>query len=225
MKVAAPSPHNRAEYCFVDPRLTLTLPPGPTLWGGLDALGQAIGSVIAKVHTPVGDGLGLEAVRMAAQGLPAVLRDPSDLDARTAMSCAAMLAGLAMNVSEAGTEHCLAHPLGAMFHLPHGLTVGLMLAESIEHDRQYEPARFERVADAMGEPDDGTRDGSRAVRAVRRFLAEVRCPTLREAGLDEGHVAALADSARAGWIPIEPGPWSRDDVVRAYRRALALDRR
>jgi len=224
-KVAAPSPLNRAQYCLVDPELTLGLPPGPTLWGGLDALGQAIGSVIAKVHTPVGDGVGLEAIRLTRSALPKVLADPSDIDARSDMACAALLAGLAMNVSESGTEHSLAHPLGSIHHLPHGLTVGLMLAESMDHDRQYEPERFERIADAMGAAPSVTSDGSRAVAAVREFLAEVGCPTLTGSGVTESDVDALVTCAIEGWIPVEPGPWSADDVRSAYQRALAITTR
>jgi len=172
MKVAAPSPLNRAQFCLVDPELTLSLPEGPTLWGGLDALGQAIGSVVCKANTPVGDALGLDAIALAVDALPLLRSKPDDIDARSKMACSALLAGLAMNVSEAGTEHCLAHPLGGIHHLPHGLTVGLMLVESMEHDRSYVPARFERIADAMGVPADNTSDGSRAVSAVRRLLAE-----------------------------------------------------
>ncbi|MFN8080143.1 MAG: iron-containing alcohol dehydrogenase [Kineosporiaceae bacterium] len=231
LKVAAPSPLNRAQYCFVDPRLTLDLPPGPTLWGGVDALGQGIGSVIASVHTPVGDALGLEAVRLAARALPTVLTEPADLDARTDMAAAALLAGLAMNVSESGTEHSLAHPLGSRHHLPHGLTVALVLAESMEHDRRYEPERMERIADAMGasgevqRTPDGVPDGSRAVRAVQQLLAELGCPTLRECGVTEDDVEPLTEAALAGWIPVEPGPWTREDVATAYRQALALTAR
>lgn len=225
LKVAAPSPHNRAQYCFVDPRLTLSLPAGPTLWGGIDALGQAIGSTVSSVHTPVGDGLALEAVRLIGRALPAVIADLSDLEARTDMAAAALLAGLAMNVSEAGSEHSLAHPLGSRHQLPHGLTVALMLAESMEHDRRYVPARLERVADALGEPPLGAgeaADGRRAVRAVQRLLAELGCPTLGECGVTEADIEPLTDAALAGWIPVEPGPWTRDDIATAYRRALAL---
>jgi alcohol dehydrogenase len=223
-KVAAPSPLNRAQYCLVDPELTLSLPPSPSLWGGLDALGQAIGSVVSKAHTPVGDGLGLEAIRLAVSALPRVMDDLSDIDARSDMACAALLAGLAMNVSEAGTEHSLAHPLGSIHHLPHGLTVGMMLAESMEHDIQYEPERFERVADAMGAPKDGTTDGTRAVRAVRELLAKLRCATLADHGITEADVEALTECALAGWVPVEPGPWSADDVRAAYGRALLITR-
>jgi len=221
MKVAAPSPHNRANYCLVDPRLTVSLPHGPTLWGGLDALGQAIGSVVCAANTPVGDALGLEAIRLAVAALPVVLADPTDLDARASMSCAALLAGLAMNVSEAGTEHSLAHALGAAMKLPHGLTVGVMLLESMEHDRQYVPHKFERVADAMGAPQNGMSDGSRALGAVEAFLAQVACPTFAELNVQPEQLPELAALARAGWIPIEPGPWTDTDILDAFTRASA----
>ena len=221
MKVAAPSPNNRANYCLVDPSLTVKLPAGPTLWGGLDALGQAIGSVVCAAHTPVGDALGLEAIRLATAALPVVLANPADLDARASMSCAALLAGMAMNVSEAGTEHSLAHAVGSLMKLPHGLTVGVMLLESMQHDRQYVPHKFERVADAMGAPQDGTNDGTRALRAVEEFLAAVNCPTLAELNVTDNHIPELAALARAGWIPVEPGPWTDDDITTAVTRAVA----
>jgi alcohol dehydrogenase len=135
------------------------------------------------------------------------------------------MAGLAMNLSEAGTDHSLAHALGVRHGIPHGLSVGLVLAEALEHDRRHVPERCERIADALGEPAGGPADGSRAVRAVRRLLATVGCPTLRAAGVTEADVEALTDTALAGWIPIEPGPWTRADVAGAFRRALAIERR
>ena len=130
-----------------------------------------------------------------------------------------------MNISEAGSEHSLGHALGALHHLPHGLTIGLMLAESIEHDRQFVPEIFERVADALGEPAGGPADGSRAVRGVQRILAEVDFPTTARTGVTEDDLPALADAALAGWIPVSPGPWTRDDILGAYRRALAIESR
>lgn len=225
IKVAAPSPHNRATWALVDPTLTHGLPPAPTLYGGVDALAQSLSPTVTLARTPIGDGIGLEGVRHAAAALPAVIADPADAGARSRMACASLLGGLAMNVSEAGSEHSLAHPLGSVLGLPHGLTVGLVLAESIEHDRRLAPDRFERVADALGEPADGTGDGSRAVRAVRRILATIGFPTMREAGVREDDLPAIATLAIAGWIPVSPGPWTEADALAAYRRAYAVDRR
>ena len=68
--------------------------------------------------------------------------------------------------------------MGGLLGLPHGLTIGLVLAETMDRDRRFVPEQFERIADALGEPQDGSGDGSRAVRAVRRILAELEFETL-----------------------------------------------
>jgi alcohol dehydrogenase class IV len=222
IKLAAVGPNNRAYACIVDPELTLTLPPEPTRYGGLDVLAQAIGSVVSATHTPVGDAFGLEALNLVSRALPAVVADGSDLAARSHMACASLLAGLAMNASEAGTDHSLGHALGAVLEIPHGLSVGVMLPEAMEHERRYVPERFERVADALGAPPGDARDGSRAVTAVRELLALLKCPTLAELGVGEASVDALVDSALRGWIPVEPGPWGREAVRAAFLRALRV---
>ena len=174
-KVSGAHPLNRADWALVDPELTHALPPTPTLYTAADALAQALAAVVVAVRTPIGDAVGLEATRICGHAMRAVARDP-DAAARNQMVLGSMMAGLAMNISEAGTEHALGEPLGTLYHLPHGLTIGLVLAESMDVDRRHVPERFERVADALGAPDDGTRDGSRAVRAVRAILAETGLP-------------------------------------------------
>ena len=219
-KVAAPSPHNRPDVALVDPILTHGLPPAPTLYGGVDAVAQGLAAVVCAARNPIGDALGLEAVRIGAPALRAVVTDPTAAPARSAMACASLLAGLAMNVSEVGTEHSLAHALGSIHALPHGLSVGLVLAASMEHDRRHVPERMERVADALGVPADATRDGSRAVRGIRDLLRDVAFPSAARLGLATANVVDLAAAALAGWIPVEPGPWTRDHVELAYRRSL-----
>jgi alcohol dehydrogenase len=217
LKCGAASPHNRAQDCLVDPLLTHSLPPGPTLHGGLDVLAQAIGAIVVVTRTPVADALAAEALRLVRDALPAVVSDGADAGARSRMACASLLAGFAMNLSEAGTDHSLGHALGVRFGIPHGLSVGVMLAEAMEHDRLAVPDRFEYVADALGAPD--------AVDAVRALLARVGCPTLGELGVGAGDVDALTEVALRAWIPVEPGPWTPDDIAGAYRRALQITRR
>lgn len=216
IKVAAPSPHNRAQVALVDPELTHELPPEPTLYGGIDVVAQAIGAVVATAHTPVGDAIALEALRIARDALPAVVDDGADTAARSRMACASLMAGLAMNLSEASSDHSLAHALGARHGLPHGLAVGLVLAEAMEHDRAARPDAFERVADALGAPREG------AVSAVRDLLARIDFPTLARCGVTEADLGLLADTALAAWIPVSPAPWTREDAYRAFRRALDL---
>jgi alcohol dehydrogenase len=131
-----------------------------------------------------------------------------------------------MNISDCGAEHSLAQALGGRYGMPHGLTIGLVLAETMDRDRAHVPGQFERIADALGEPGSGT-DGARAVRAVRRILAELEFPTaaaagVREADLDELSEAALEDY----FISVAPAPWTAAEVRAAYEQGLALgDRR
>jgi alcohol dehydrogenase len=223
-KISGANPLNRADWALVDPVLTHALPPAPTLYTAADALAQALAAVVVSVRTPIGDAVGLEATRICGQAMRAVAREP-DAAARNQMALGSMMAGLAMNISEAGTEHALGEPLGTLYHLPHGLTIGLVLAETMDVDRRAVPERFERVADALGAPADGTCDGSRAVRAVREILAETGFPTMREAGVRAEDVEQLALRAREAWIPVEPGPWSDDDIRGVYEAGLAIERR
>ena len=216
----------RAQYALVDPRLTHSMPPTMTANTGIDALAQAIAAVVANVSTPIGDGIALEAVRMMTPALVAAYRDGSDAAARSSMSCGSMMAGLAMNISDCTAEHSLGQAIGGLAHVPHGLTIGLVLAETLERERAHVPGRLERVADAMGEPDDGSGDGSRAVRAVRRILAELDFPVLASLGFTEADVDRLADLALADYfITMSPSPWSKDEVVTAFTAALHLEGR
>ena len=177
------------------------------------------------MRTPVGDALGLEAARLAAWLSPPSSTIPPTLARGRSMACASLLAGLAMNVSEVGTEHSLAHAFGARHGLPHGLAVGLVLAESMEHDRSFVPERFERIGDALGAGPGERPDGSRAVRAVQALLSLVDFPTLAGVGVTEADVPGLVEAALAAWIPVEPGPWTAEDVATAFRRALAIGSR
>jgi len=216
----------RAQYALVDPLLTHSMPPSMTANTGIDALAQAIAAIVAKVRTPIGDAIALEAVRMMAPALVAAYRDGTDAAARSGMSCGSMMAGLAMNISDCTAEHSLGQAIGGVKHVPHGLTIGLVLAETLERERAHVPELLERVADNMGEPDDGSGDGSRAVRAVRRILAQLDFPVLASLGFVDADLDQLADLALADYfITMSPVPWSKAEVVQAFTSALRLDAR
>ena len=216
----------RAQYALVDPVLTYSMPPSMTANTGIDALAQAIAGVIAKVSTPIGDGIGLEAIRMMTPALVTAYRDGANAEARAAMSCGSMMAGLTMNLSDCTAEHSLGQAIGGVTHVPHGLTIGLVLAETLERELTYVPEKLERVADAMGEPDDGSGDGSRALRAVRRILAELDFPVLSSLGITESDLDHLTDLALDDFfITMAPAPWSRDEVRAAFSMALAVESR
>jgi len=222
-KLGVASPRMRAQHALVDPLLTLGLPPAATMGTGADALAQAIGGVIVRNGNPGSVALGLEACRHVAAGLAAAVADGGNRSARAELSLGSLLAGLSMNLSDCGADHALGHAIGGRLGLPHGLSVGLVLAETLDVDRAACAGRLERVADALGEPRDGPADGSRAVRAVRRLLAQIGFPTCAEAGVGDAHVDALVALARADYcLTVSPHAWTEDDIRSAYAEALAL---
>jgi choline dehydrogenase len=225
-KLGVASPLLRAQHALVDPLLTLGLPAAATMQTGVDALAQAIGGVIVTNGNPGSVALGLEACRHVAAGLPAAVADGGDRAARARLSLGSLMAGLAMNLSDCGADHALGHAIGGRLGLPHGLTVGLVLAETLDIDRAACPDRLDRVADALGEPPDGGGDGSRAVRAVRRILAEIGFPTAAGAGVSEDDLDGLVPLALDDYcLTVSPHAWTEDDVRAAYRRALVLEMR
>jgi alcohol dehydrogenase len=221
-------PNMRAQHALVDPVLTHGLPASPTAHSGVDALAQAIGACTVQNSSPLSVAFGLEACHHVAHSLREAVADGSDAEARRRMACASLTAGLAMNLSDCAADHALAQALGSVAHLPHGLTVGLVVAETLELSRRDCADRLERVADALGEPEDGTRDGSRAVRAVRRVLADVGFPTLTASDVGDDSLPALVASATGEQsynLEIDCHAWDAAEVEQAFRAALALDAR
>jgi alcohol dehydrogenase len=225
-KAGIAHPNLRPQYAVVDPELTWSMPPTMTANTGIDALAQAIAATVAKVRTPIGDAIALEAVRLMGDSLLAAFRDGSDATARSNMSCGAMMAGLAMNISDCAAEHSLGQAIGGLTGAPHGLTIGLVLVETLERERRWVPGQLERCADAWGLPDDGTRDGSRLVTAVRTLLAELQFPVMSELGLADADLERLTDLALADYfISMSPEPWDRAEVYTAFASALSLRER
>lgn len=225
-KAGIAHPTLRAQHALVDPELTYSVPPKMTAYTGIDALAQAVAGMIAKTRTPIGDGIALEATTLIGRSLVRAYRDGSDRDARSEMACGSMMAGLTMNLSDCAAEHSLAQAIGGEFHAPHGLTIGLVFAEVLEREATIVPDQLERVADALGVPEDGSGDGSRAIGAVKAMLRDLEFPVLSDLGVREEHLDHLTTLAQADFfITQSPTPWSDDEVRAAFARALALTAR
>ena len=226
-KVGFGHPHMRAQHALVDPVLTHGLPPGPTAHSGIDALAQAIGGCTVRNASPLSVAFGLEACRLVAGSLEDAVRDGTDAPARRRLACASLTAGLAMNLADCAADHALGQALGSVAHLPHGLTIGLVVAETLEVSCGDCVERLERVADALGTSADGSGDGSRAIRAVRTLLARVEFPTLGETApaLDVAELVRRTTDEQSYNLEIDCHAWTTNEIERAFRAALALDRR
>ena len=114
-------------YAIIDPIFTATLPPKMTASTGFDALAHVWEGVISIFRNDISDGLGIEAIKLIREFLPKAYENGEDLEAREKMHNAACMAGMSFGNSNVMIGHSIGHSIGAVFHKPHGLTVGVML--------------------------------------------------------------------------------------------------
>ncbi len=192
------------DYCLapdmaiVDPVLTLTLPRTVTVDSGVDALTHALEAWVSIFASPYTDAFCVQSARLIFEALPKVYDDPSDLAARTDMSNASTLAGLAFSNAFVGTNHALAHATGARFGLAHGRANGIFLPHVLRYNAglpsKFMPApgyssyvapdkyaQLGRVVFGGREPEESRR---RLFQGVDDLLARVGIPrTLKELGI------------------------------------------
>ena len=109
---------------IVDPKLTVSMPPKLTAVTGMDALTHVVESYINSWKNDFSDSLAMRSIQFIFEYLPRAYRDGEDMEARTKMANAATMAGLSFGNSSVGIAHGVAHSVGAVFGLPHGLFVG-----------------------------------------------------------------------------------------------------
>ena len=129
------------DLAIVDPVLTSSMPPTLTADTGVDALTHALEAVISIFASSYTDALCAQAVRLIFSALPRAYNDPADLSARTDMSNAATLAGLAFSNAFVGTNHALAHAVGAKFGVAHGRANGIFLPHVMRYNSGL-PSKF-----------------------------------------------------------------------------------
>jgi acetaldehyde dehydrogenase/alcohol dehydrogenase len=128
----------------VEPRLTLTMPPHMTADTGIDALTHALEAGVSIFASPYTDAFCMQALHLILDALPRAYANGDDLEARTAMSNAATLAGLAFSNAFVGVNHALAHAVGARFGIAHGRANAIFLPHVLRYNaalpRKFMPA-------------------------------------------------------------------------------------
>ncbi|HET9738631.1 MAG TPA: iron-containing alcohol dehydrogenase, partial [Solirubrobacteraceae bacterium] len=122
------------DVAIVEPRLTLTMPPHMTADTGVDALTHALEAGVSIFASPYTDAFCMQALHLILDALPRAYEDGDDLEARTAMSNAATLAGLAFSNAFVGVNHALAHAVGARFGIAHGRANAIFLPHVLRYN-------------------------------------------------------------------------------------------
>lgn len=174
------SRHLYAQTVLLDPELTIGLPPRVTAMTGMDALVHAVESYTGKRATPFTDVLNLEAIRFIGANLRTAYNNGQDQGARTRMLYASCMAGMAFSNTQNGLDHAMALAIGGRFHLPHGLLTAFLLPWVMGFNMEANPAKFAKIARAMGQAPEGISDqeGARlAVSGVQSLLNDLNIST------------------------------------------------
>ncbi|MDQ7841932.1 MAG: iron-containing alcohol dehydrogenase [bacterium] len=205
-KVAMVSPHLIPTYAILDPGLTKTLPPAVTAQSGMDVLAHAIESYTSRRADMYTEMYSRHAALLAGRNLRDAVHRGGDLDARAGMLLGSFLAGAAIGQAGTSATHALAYPLGARYHVPHGLAIALLLPSVMAANRTAVEAKYAEIALLLedGSPEGGLReghqrlDGRAAAPAVRRLCDEIGIPMgLARHGVDPAAIPEMAAEAHA----------------------------
>lgn len=172
MKLSMGAPELLPDLAIVDSSLVMGLPPRITADTGLDVLTHAVEAYTNTLHNDFTDGLALKAVDLTLKHLPRAYADGSDAEARGHMHNAAAIAGIAFGNSMLGLSHAMGHSMGAVFHVPHGRSVGLFLPYVVEFTANGGDTRYADIAHFLHLPADDEATGAAALVGAIRGLSE-----------------------------------------------------
>lgn len=174
------------DLAVIDPVFTMTAPAGVTAMTGVDALCHAIESYASRKAQPLSQTFSLSAAKRIFENLVLCAREPGNVEARTQMSLAATEAGIAFNNASVTLVHGMSRPIGALFHVPHGLSNAMLLEECLAFAIEGAPDRFAEIARCCGFSSSCDSDAAAAelLTAIRELLRELSIPTLAEFGVD-----------------------------------------
>jgi alcohol dehydrogenase len=130
--------------------MTESLPANLTASTGMDAMTHAVESYVAQARNPIADAAALHAIKLIVKYLPISVENGKEIAARGQMQIAALLAGWAFSNAMVGLVHAMAHSLGAVCRIPHGLANGILLPHVMRYNLEEIPELTADIAEAMG---------------------------------------------------------------------------
>lgn len=209
---------------FNDPTLMLDVPKGLTAATGMDAFVQAVEPYVSVDHNPITDSQCVEAIKLIETSLREAVANGHNLDARTKMVEAEMLAGMAFNNANLGYVHAMAHQLGGQYDAPHGVCCALLLPYVEEYNIIACPDRFAQLAEIMGENTEGlsTRDATElAIKAMKQLSEDVGIPhSIKEIGAKPEDFELMAENAlKDGNAFSNPRKGTKEDIIKIFQAA------
>ncbi|NNK96577.1 MAG: iron-containing alcohol dehydrogenase [Desulfobacterales bacterium] len=184
---------------LLDPSLLRSLPPKVIAATGMDALIHALESYISLGASPITEQLALASIGSIADNIRLFYANPDNLEAAGNMLLASTMAAMSFGNARLGCIHALAHSLGGLYNLPHGVTCTVLLPHAMEHNLISDPDKFSKIASVMGENIVGLSriDAAKhSISAVKKLISDLELPTqFRELSVREEDVPQIVENA------------------------------
>jgi alcohol dehydrogenase class IV len=215
---------------IVDYQLTFSVPQRTTADTGIDALSHALEAFVSRRANPYSDGQALRAMELIGPNLRTAFHQPDNAEAREAMMLGATIAGIAFSNASVALVHGMSRPIGAHFHVPHGLSNAMLLPAVTRFGLAAGQARYAEAARHIGF--SASADDAAAAEALADGLAalnaELAVPTPRAFGINEivweDRIELMAEQALASGSPANnPLVPDKAEIVALYRTVFSAN--
>ncbi|MCC0655928.1 MULTISPECIES: iron-containing alcohol dehydrogenase [unclassified Clostridioides] len=206
-----------------DPELMISKPANLTAATGMDALTHAIEAVVANGAYDVTDSTALYSIKQIFEYLPRAVKDGNDIDAREQMCYACFLNGIAFSNAGLGNVHAMAHQLGGLYDLPHGVCNAMLLPIVEEENAKSAPSKFRPIAEIIGMNIHGKSDKECVdfvIDKIKALSEEVGIPkSLKDVGVDNPNFELLAEnSMKDACAGANPVFFDKDKIIELFKK-------
>ncbi|MCK4818193.1 iron-containing alcohol dehydrogenase, partial [bacterium] len=212
----------------LDPEMTLSMPPKLTASTGMDALTHAIEAYVGVQWSPPADGLAVKAVELIFNNIEKAVKTGDDIEARGAMLIASNLAGIAFTHSMCGCVHGMAHSLGGLYRVPHGIANGILLPHGLEYNFDVIKDKLARLLSVIDQEKSGIdiEDTARkTIKGIKNLLEKLNSACglpvrLRDAGVpEEGLPDAAEGTVMDGTSFYNPREVVAEEILKHLKNA------
>jgi 1,3-propanediol dehydrogenase len=225
VKMLLTGPCLMPDTAIIDPAFTRTAPKSVTAHTGIDALCHAVESYTSRKAQPLSDTFALSAIKRIFNNLRTCYEQGDNVQARIQMSLAALEAGISFNNSSVTIVHGMSRPMGALFHVPHGLSNAMLLEECMNFavDGAYD--RFADIARNLGfAKDESDQEAAQIfLNELSKLLHDLNVPTMSEYGIDKdkyfSNIDKMAHDAYASGSPSNTiKETTVEDMIELYKK-------
>ncbi|MDF2680240.1 MAG: iron-containing alcohol dehydrogenase [Brevibacillus sp.] len=227
VKMMISQPELLPVVAIVDPVLTLSCPSAVTAATGVDALCHAIEAYLSRRSQPVTDTFALTAIELIIQNLLQSYQDREDLEAREKVALGAMLAGAAFSNASVTLVHGMSRPIGALFHVPHGISNAMLLPVVLDYTRDSAVERLAHIGCFL-HPEwkslSKQEAADRTIAKIKQLCTDLHIPNMKAWGIDrasfEQSLSKMATDALASGSPANnPIVPTHEEMMNLYERS------